>query len=410
VASAHRHEPWLADLCAGWRRRQDWVLQQQIACARIAAPTGNERVRAAHLQQALASLTGLSVSRDRSGNVCAVVTPTSAPPSVDAAAPIVCLAHLDTVYAGDDALEIRRDGARVHCPGIGDNGRGLAALQVLAHALHTPDARARLQRPVHLVATVGEEGEGNLLGARTWFDDAAAQGLRPEAAIAIDGPGDESIVHHAIGSLRLRVTMHGGGGHPWVHAGAPNPIHALGAFIRIADRLGDGARRQRTVTVTRMHGGESLTGIPQLAWVDLDVRAPSAPTLTRVRQELERAAQAVAHDAARHDPSRPLTVEVTELGSRPAGAIDTESPLVQAAVRATQAVGRTPRTASASTDANVPLSRGIPAIAIGAGGTGGGAHTRDEWYDDAQGSVGLERVLRLVLGVAMVDRISTVTR
>ncbi|MCE2901221.1 MAG: M20/M25/M40 family metallo-hydrolase [Gemmatimonas sp.] len=401
MASAHGHEPWLADLCAGWRRRQDWVLQQQIACARIAAPTGNEGTRAAHVQQALAMLAGLSVSRDRSGNVCAVVTPTSRPSSVDDAAPIVCLAHLDTVYVSDDAVEVVRDGSRVCCPGIGDNGRGLAALLVLADTLHAPETRARLRRPVHLVATVGEEGEGNLLGARTWFDDAAVRGLRPSAAIAIDGPGDESIVHHAIGSLRLRITMRGSGGHPWVHAGAPNPIHALGAFIGIADRLGDGTRRQRTVTITRMHGGDSLTGIPQQAWVDLDARSPSAAGLARLRQELEHAAYAVARDATCHDPSRPLTVEVAVLGSRPAGALESESPLVQAAVRATQTVGRKPRSASASTDANVPLARGIPAIAIGAGGIGGGAHTRDEWYDDAHGSAGIERVLHLVLGLAL---------
>lgn len=406
--SAPHHDAWLTELCAAWGRRQAWVLERQIACARIAAPTGNEGTRAAHVQQALAALPSLAATRDRSGNVCAVIRPDASTRVFAEAAPIVCLAHLDTVYADDvdtsDAvIHATRDGSRVHCPGIGDNGRGLAALEVLAHVLHTPEARARLRRPVHLVATVGEEGEGNLLGSRTWFDDATAGGILPCAAIAIDGPGDESIVHHAIGSVRLRIAMHGAGGHPWVHAGAPNPIHALGTFIGLAQRLGDGAHRLRSVTVTRMSGGESLTGIPQAAWVDLDVRSPSAVTLERLTQELERAAHAVAHDASSHDLSRALSVQITPLGERPAGSLDAAAPLVQTAVAATQAVGRTPRSASASTDANIPLARNIPAVAIGAGGTGGGAHTRNEWYDDVHSSAGLERVLRLVLGVAMAD-------
>lgn len=394
------HDAWLSDVCADWRRKQHWVLSEQIAFAQIAAPTGNESTRAGHMQQRLAALPGLAVTRDRSGNICAVVEPAVSSRAARNAAPLVCLAHLDTVFSGTDPLVAVHTETRVHCPGIGDNGRGLAALQTLAMALHTPDARARLQRPVHLVATVGEEGDGNLLGARTWFDDAARRDLVPSAAIAIDGPGDESIVHHAIGSTRLRFTIRGPGGHSWVNAGAPNPIHALGEFIGMATQLSDGPRRQRVVTVTRMHGGESLTGIPHEAWVDLDVRAPLAHTLARLSKDLLRAAHTAAARASLSDSTRPLTVSVTVLGDRPAGVLDASAPLVEAAVQATHAVGRVPRSAIASTDANIPLSRGIPAIAIGAGGTGGGAHSRDEWYDDEHGSVGLERVLRLVLGLA----------
>ena len=287
---------------------------------------------------------------------------------------------------------MEREGPLIRAPGIGDNGRGLAALLGLAHLLGDPAVAARLSRPVHLVATVGEEGEGDLRGARSWFDDAAAMGVTPCAAIAIDGPGDASIVHHAVGSHRLRVTLQGAGGHSWVHADGANPIHALGEFIARAARLGNAQRRDAVVHVTRMHGGESLTAIPSEAWVEVDLRGTSTARLGQVRRELLR----LVHDVT------PATLRATivVLGDRPGGSLDHAHPLVQAAARATESVHVIPRSAMASTDANIPLSRGIPAIAIGAGGSGGGAHTDDEWYDDTHGARGLERLARLVLALA----------
>lgn len=386
--SANVGGDWVNDPCAHLASRQACTLDQQIAFASIAAPTGNESARARAVQRAL-QLAGLGdTGIDRAGNVHAVV-------GAPGTAPLVCLAHLDTVYAASRpaaAVTVERDGPLVRAPGIGDNGRGLAALVALAHLLRIPSVAARLSRPVHLVATVAEEGDGNLRGARAWFDDAAVRGLHPWGAIAIDGPGDESIVHHAVGSHRLRVTLRGDGGHSWVHAAAANPIHALGEFIARAARLGNARRRDAVVHITRMHGGESLTAIPQQAWVEIDLRGTSAARIEQVRRDLLR----LAHDVT---PAS-LRADITSLGDRPSGALDETHPLVRAAVHATDAVGATPRSAAASTDANIPLSRGIPAIAIGAGGTGGGAHTSEEWYDDTQGPRGLERLARLVLSVA----------
>jgi acetylornithine deacetylase/succinyl-diaminopimelate desuccinylase-like protein len=290
-------------------------------------------------------------------------------------------------------VSVHREGTLLRAPGIGDNSRGLAAMLLLARVLGLPDVRSRLRRRVHLVATVAEEGEGNLRGARAWFDAAAQRGDVLHAAVAIDGPGDESIVHHAVGSHRLRVTLHGDGGHSWVHADAANPIHVLGEFIARAARLGDARRRDAVVHVTRMQGGETLTGIPQRAWVDVDLRGTSAAHIEQVTGELHRLVQQLAPSTLRAD--------IMVLGDRPAGTLDDAHPLVHAARRATEAVGVTPRSASASTDANIPLSRGIPAIAIGAGGCGGGAHTSEEWYDDATGARGLTRLLRLVLDLAV---------
>jgi tripeptide aminopeptidase len=387
-SSGAANDEWVKTHSALGAGRREWALQQQIRLARIAAPTGHESTRALAVQQALRQCGLGTATIDRVGNVRAVI-------GSGTATPLVCLAHLDTVYdhdciAGESVPVVQHDHF-LRAPGVSDNCRGLAALLALAHVLQRPDVTPHLVRPVHLVATVAEEGDGNLHGARTWFDDAEELGVVPFAALAVDGPGDESIVHHAAGSHRLRVALRGDGGHSWVHADAANPIHALGEFIARAHRLGNARRREAVVHITRMHGGESLTAIPREAWVDVDLRGTSAARIELVRRELVRLAHQVTPTG--------LQAELTVLGDRPAGALDADHALVRAAVRATEAVGCVPRSAVASTDANIPLSRGIPAIAIGAGGTGGATHTRDEWYDDTHGARGLERLVRLVLDV-----------
>jgi tripeptide aminopeptidase len=392
---------WLTPLLATWRGRRAWVLDQQIAIARIAAPTGNESARAAMLQQDWRDC-GHTVAQDRAGNVIAGVAPMVASVRLERS-PVVCLAHLDTVFSADQPLSVRQEGPRTYCPGISDNSRGLVAISVLARLLRHPDVRTRLQRPVELVLTVGEEGAGNLRGATQWFDDAAARGDTPLAAVAIDGPGDRSIVHHAVGARRWRVTFTGAGGHSWANASTPNPVHAAGACIAAIARLADAHRPAGVVAVTRMHGGEHLTSVPTQAWIDIDLRSLDPERLGRMSDEVERIARRAARDASHGAAAQALHCAITVIGERPAGRIDDRHPLVTAAESATWAVGREPHSASASSDANVPLARGIPAIAIGAGGTGGATHTADEWYDDTGSEIGLERAIRLVVALATTD-------
>jgi acetylornithine deacetylase/succinyl-diaminopimelate desuccinylase-like protein len=395
---------WLTPLLATWRAQRAWIFEQQVAIARTAAPTGNESERAALLQQDWSNC-GHAVTRDGAGNVIARVTPTMSVART-ASAPLVCLAHLDTVFRADEPLVVRQEGTRTYCPGIGDNGRGLAAMSVLARVLQHPEVRARLHRPIELVLTVGEEGEGNLRGATQWFDDAAARGHTPVAAIAIDGPGDCTIVHHAVGSRRVRITFTGVGGHSWANAMTPNPIHAAGACIAAIARLADASRPYGVVAVTRMHGGEHLTGIPTQAWIDLDMRSLDPTRLRTMSGDVERIARRAVHDASQQQGAQAMQFTITTLGDRPAGMIDDQHPLVVAAASATREVGRVPQSASASTDANVPLSRGIPAIAIGAGGTGSAAHTANEWYDDTESTIGLERAIRLVVALGTAERVA----
>jgi acetylornithine deacetylase/succinyl-diaminopimelate desuccinylase-like protein len=415
ASRGQRAEPpaWQSAIVASWQHRARWVLERQIAIAEVAAPTGHERERAAVLRRLIATVGDAVGSMDSAGNVVVQIAPLHiAPMHADGAdgtsrasparstASLVCMAHLDTVFATDAPLRATIDGSCVRCPGIGDNSRGLAAMLVLAHTLQTPEVRARLTRPVALVATVGEEGEGNLRGARAYFDDAARDGRPTFAAIAVDGPGDSSIVHHAVGSTRLRIHLHGAGGHNWVNAGTPNPVHAAGALIGSLCQLSARERPHALVTVSRMGGGETLTSVPRAAWIDVDVRALDATRLARMHTVITQLAMQAARDESRLAPALALSVAFESLGERPAGRLADSHALVALAADATQRVGRTPRAASASTDANVPLARGIPAIALGAGGTGGEAHTLGEWFDDANSDVGIRRLLDVVLRLA----------
>ncbi len=392
--------PRLAPLAELLHTRDGATLGTQLRLAQLAAPTGAEGLRAALVADVFRLRGFASVRTDRVGNVIA-----RRPSHQNQAAPVSCVAHLDTVFRDDTPLLLRHDGARLVCPGIGDNARGLAAMLSMADALGVPgldgDAAA-LARPVEFVATVGEEGLGNLRGARAYFDDLADAGVVPHAVLALDGPGDERIVHHALGSRRYRIAFQGPGGHSWADFGRPNAIHAAGRATSWLASLPSELRGDLAVSVGRMGGGESLTAIPTHAWIEVDVRATSEHALTRADHHL----RAIVRRAAADENQRTdrgdtqLRADVQLLGERPAGHLEPDHPLVALAMAATRAHGRDPLGAVASTDANIPLSRGVPAITIGGGGLGGGAHTADEWYENVDGAIGIARALSILYALA----------
>ncbi len=402
LARAERHLRSLSDqlqpLHTALARCDEATLGTQIRLAQLAAPTGGEAGRAALVADAFRLRGFASVRSDRAGNVIA-----RRPSHLNNASPIVCMAHLDTVFAVGTPLILRRDGARVTCPGIGDNARGLGGMLALADALGVPglDGDATpLARPIEFVATVGEEGLGNLKGARAYFDDLATNGVAPYAVIALDGPGDERIVHHALGSRRFRITFSGPGGHSWADFGRPNAVHAAGRTTHWLSSLPTEFRGRVAVSVARIGGGESLTAIPTSSWLEVDVRATDEASLRQVDTQLRRLVQQATRDENRGRPSDALHADVQLIGERPAGHLDEDHPVVALAMAATRASGREPLGAIASTDANIPLSRGIPAITIGAGGRGGGAHTANEWYENVDGPRGLARALSIVVALA----------
>ena len=413
-AAVRRHFDACADATQWLDAANAATLAMQVAITQVHAPTGDERARGEVLRDALVNGTGSHTSRDAVGNIRATLpaaTPTATRPTARGSAsrcapwgpaPVVVMAHLDTVYQSldvqrtGDRITVRREGTRYCAPGITDNGRGLAALCTLHRALQQPKFAALRTHPIELVATVGEEGAGNLRGSRHYFDQRDAEGLpQPIAVIALDGPGDALVVHHAVSSARWRIVFDGPGGHPWVDVRAPNAIHAMGHAIAAIARYADALPAGATLSVARMAGGESLTSVPTLAWCDVDVRALDAMQCAAIVAQLHRL---VSNE--HHESPNALRVRFELLGDRPGGALPQEHPLVQLAEHATRWQGVTPRSASASSDANIPLSRGIAAITLGAGGIGGGAHTSDEWYDDTNGIRGLARALAVISGAA----------
>lgn len=385
------------------------TLREQVQLARIPSPTGGEQERGTAVASSLAKYASTEPVVDGAGNV--IARQFNGSMSRDSA-PIVCLAHLDTVFDGDTVLNAHYEGSRVYCPGIGDNSRGLAAMITLARVLHDePQFASTLRRPIEFVATVAEEGLGNLRGAQAYFANRAANNKStPHAVLVLDGPGDENIVHHALGSRRYHIRFRGAGGHSWVDFGAPNAVHAA---ARAAAMLADVPRHMHArvaLTVSGIGGGESMNSIPAHAWLDVDVRATEQALLMRVDVELRGIVHAAAltelnNEAARNGMrtlgnTSPLHTVIDLVGERPCGSLPIEHSLVQIAQAASLHYGIEPISAVASTDANIPLSLGIPAITIGAGGTGGGAHTLHEWYDNTNGSRGVARAFAILAALA----------
>jgi len=366
------------------------IVRTQVAICEIPAPTGDEAERGAWMARRFSALGLTDVRTDDVGNVIA------RRPGAARTAPVVLCAHLDTVFPRDVPLRVRRDGRRLVGPGIGDNGRGLAVMLALAEAIDGTTVRTR--RPVEFVATVGEEGLGDLRGAKRYFGEAPP----PAAVIVIDGAGDERVVHRALGSRRFRARFTGPGGHSWAAFGVPNAIHAAAVCAARLATLPLPEDPRATLTVARIGGGMSVNAIPRDAWIEVDIRSTDPSAL----HALSRAAHRAARDACAEENARrahgtpPLEHHVELIGDRPCGVVPEDDPLVRAALAVTRLVGRRPELATASTDANVPIGLGVPAVAIGAGGRGGDAHTPGEWFDNTDGSVGVARALTLAVAAA----------
>jgi tripeptide aminopeptidase len=385
-------EPCVRDARARLADDAPAVVESQVEICEIAAPTGEEDARAAWLLDRFRGLALAHVERDVAGNVLGV-RPGTEPDE----APVVLCAHLDTVFPRDTRVRVRREGDRLVGPGIGDNGRGVAALLALARVIDGVALRSRA--PIVFVGTTGEEGAGDLRGAKHLFTN----GLRgARAALILDGAGDDRIIHRALGSRRFRIAFHGPGGHSWSAYGAANAVHAAAACATRLAEIALPSEPRTTLSVGRIGGGMSVNAIPSDAWLEVDVRSTAPEHLPQLEDQVRAAARQAEQqeNARRRRGSAPLTSSVEVIGDRPAGETAIDHPLVAAAVEATRLIGREPALGAASTDANVPISLGIPAVAIGAGGRGGDAHTESEWFEDVDGALGLTRALGIALATA----------
>jgi acetylornithine deacetylase/succinyl-diaminopimelate desuccinylase-like protein len=379
------------------RRRERETLEEQIGIAEIPAPTGLESARAAYVAERFAEIGLVDRSVDNVGNVFGWL-PSSGDSAASRGQPVLLTTHLDTIFPQGTAITARKEGTRVFAPGITDNSRGIAATLAIAETLQTIGIRT--DHPIVFVATVGEEGLGDLRGVKHLFRTGSPH--RSAAAfLAIDGAGVSRIIHRAVGASRLRVTITGPGGHSWGDRGSPNPAHALADTISRLSGLTPPNDAAFAVNVGRLGGGTSINAIPAEAWCELDLRNESAESLEWMEAEAKSMIDAAVSAASGGTGDQPpLECRVDRIGSRPCGVTPAESALVQAAIGATRFVGKVPALATSSTDANVPMSLGIPAIALGAGGRGGGIHTLDEWFDNVDGARGIERALLTLLAIS----------
>jgi acetylornithine deacetylase/succinyl-diaminopimelate desuccinylase-like protein len=341
---------------------------------------------------------GLTVQTDDAGNVIGRRAGRSASDLVMVAA------HLDTVFPANTDLRHRREGPRIYAPGISDNGTGLVALLALARAMR--DADIKTASTILFVADVGEEGEGNLRGMRKLVE---TYGRQLRYVIALDGSNTDYVASSALASRRVEVTISGPGGHSWSDFGAPNPIHALSRGIArfVARPVPDSPRT--SFNVGSIEGGTSVNSIPARAAIKVDLRSESDTELARLESVLRRDIQAGLDEetaAARKrgfTAAQLLDLQVSVLGIRPGGELPENSPLMAAVLAADRFLGNRSRLERSSTDANIPLSMGIHAIALGAGGHSANAHSLNEWFDPAGRELGLRRALLTLLGVAEVE-------
>ena len=369
----------------------NWVNDLQARLTGIPAPAFQEAARAAAVKPLLAEA-GLSVEIDKAGNVIGELQ------GANEKEIIIVAAHLDTVFPAGTDVKVHRDGTRMSAPGISDNGAGLAALLALARAVQS--AHLKPQRTILFVADVGEEGEGNLRGMRALVE---AYRSKLKAVVVLDGSGTDHVTTKALASRRLEALITGPGGHSWSDFGMPNPINALvrGSVRFINTKVPLTPRT--TFNIGEIEGGTSVNSVPHEARLKVDIRSESEDELARLEAALRECMAAGVRDemeSARDRSKGKLEWKVELLGSRPGGELKPDSPLLAALRAADDFVGNQSRVERSSTDANIPLSLGVDAIAIGAGGNGGGAHSLQEWYDSAGRELGLKRALLTVLGIS----------
>ena len=373
--------------------RAEEFVEEQVEMCSIPAPPFGEAARAEHLRARFerCGLEGAHI--DAEGSCVALFPGRRGRPLV------VLSAHLDTVFPPGTDFAVRCERGKLFAPGIADDGCGLVALVALARALR--ECEVETEGSLLFVGTVGEEGEGNLRGARHLLQ-AGEYANRIDAFVSFDGPGLERVTHAALGSRRYRVRFRGAGGHSWGDFGAANPVHALGRAVARLTAYPAPAAPRTTFNVGRVEGGAGVNVIPREASMDVDLRSESAEELSRLDAFFRRAAREAAADenAARRAGAPPLELEVKLIGERPGGETPPDSALVRVAAEATRAVGARPRLDCSSTDANIAISLGVPALTLGAGGASGNSHTLEEWYDPRGRDAGLKRALLVALAAA----------
>ena len=375
----------------------DRAFAEQKHITEIPAPPYKEKIRAEYYQKRMQELGFKDAAIDAEGNVIALRKGTGG-----GRPKLVLSAHLDTVFPeGTDVTVKEKDGV-ILAPGIGDDSRGLAALLSLIKAMNANEIAT--VGDILFVGTVGEEELGNLRGVKALFRDHADI----DAFISIDGLGITRVVNRATGSHRYEFIFTGPGGHSFQEFGLPSAIHAMGRAIAKISDLQTPSDPKTTFTVGTVSGGTSVNAIAAEARMAVDMRSNATDELLKLEARLlELVKEAVADENARWKSDK-MTVEAKLIGDRPAGVVAMDSPIVLATQRAVAAITRGPRATfgGASTDSNIAMSLGIPAVTIGGGGEGGNWHSRNEWYKPVNAWYGPQNALLTVLILTGLDGVT----
>jgi tripeptide aminopeptidase len=372
------------------QKNEPRFIEEQIRLCEIPAPPFKEEVRGKELQRLFLAAGLKDVRIDKAGNVIGVRPGKSAHPNV------LLAAHLDTVFPEGTDVKVKRDGNILKAPGISDDTRGLVALLGVVRALD--EGHVQTNGTITFVADTGEEGLGDLRGTKNLFNDSLKGQI--DDFISIDGSG-LSITDVGVGSYRYRAQFKGPGGHSFGAFGMANPIHAMGRAIAKISEFEVPSNPKTTFNVGRVGGGTSVNAIPFEAWMEVDMRSSDNASLEALNTKYKAAVQAaVDEENKRWKKDKQITVGNEVVGLRPAGVTPPDSAIVKTAVAVSQKFGYKGAPGEGSTDSNVPMNMGIPAVTIGGGGRGSGGHALDEAFDTTDSYLGTQRALLLVVTLA----------
>ncbi|MCX6623138.1 MAG: M20/M25/M40 family metallo-hydrolase [Acidobacteria bacterium] len=385
--------------CIQWfTREKHWINEQHLALCRVPAPTFLEEKRAEWMASQFRML-GCEARLDRGGNVIATLAPVREGPFV------AVTAHLDTVLAPrhPEEISVSPDG-RILGPGVADNGAGLAALLALAAAMKASPSIEGVIYPLLFIANVGEEGEGNLSGMR-FLVKQSPLGSKISAFLVLDGPSTDHITCQALASRRYEISFTGPGGHSWNDYGMANPVHAISRAVALfAEHRTNGRANEprSSYNFGTIEGGTSINSIPTQARAKLDIRSEDPDRIDKLSDLLTASVERARDIENERSVGGRVAAKVREIGSRPGGGLREDAKILPYLRSVDTFLGIRSFLDCASTDANIPLSMGLSAVSIGAGGQGGGAHTPAEWYHPEGRELALKRTL-LTLALLMRD-------
>ncbi|MGH9459770.1 MAG: M20/M25/M40 family metallo-hydrolase [Vicinamibacteria bacterium] len=379
---------------------KDWSMKELITLTEIPAPPFGEDQRGAAMMERFRRLGLTHVWKDEEGNVYGERRGLGDGPT------LVLSAHLDTVFPTETPIKIERKGTRLFAPGVGDNSVGLVTMLTVLKALQ--DAAVETEGTIIFMGSVGEEGTGDLRGVKHLFLESELRN-RIDMFVSVDGTDDRNITNQALGSRRYRITYRGPGGHSWSAFGTPNPAFAMGRTLaKLADlKLPQDPRQTYNVGV--VGGGTSINSIPYEIWMEIDLRGEKPEDLRAMEETfLGFVDQGVEEENRARTLTGPVEAEKKLVGDRPSGEIPIDSPIVETAVAVTRHVlaTRNVQMVRSSTDSNIPISLGIPAITIGGGGDGMGAHSTSESFDPTHWERGIRRVLGIAVALVGLAEVS----